>query len=53
VEVRRFGTNVMELERLRVWLKEMGCTEAVMESTGSYCVTRRDIFPLRAMESSE
>src|SRR5437667_1325535 len=26
----------MELERLRVWLKEMGCTEAVMESTGSY-----------------
>src|SRR5437870_13081611 len=36
VEVRRFGTNVMELERLRVWLKEMGCTEAVMESTGSY-----------------
>src|SRR5438874_1806430 len=35
-EVRRFGTNVMELERLRVWLKEMGCTEAVMESTGSY-----------------
>src|SRR5436190_20694599 len=27
VEVRRFGTNVMELERLGVWLKEMGCTE--------------------------
>src|SRR5438093_10780010 len=26
----------MELERLRVWLKEMGWTEAVMESTGSY-----------------
>src|SRR5438876_855792 len=32
VEVRRFGMNVMELERLRVWLKEMGCTEAMMEA---------------------
>lgn len=36
VEVRRFGTNVKELERLRTWLQETGCTEAVMESTGSY-----------------
>ena len=36
VEVRRFGTNVKELERLRAWLQETGCTEAVMESTGSY-----------------
>ena len=35
-EVRRFGTNVKELERLRAWLQQMGCTEAVMESTGSY-----------------
>jgi transposase len=35
-EVRRFGTNVKELERLRAWLMESGCTEAVMESTGSY-----------------
>src|SRR5262245_30753049 len=35
-EVRRFGTSVKELERLRVWLLESGCTEAVMESTGSY-----------------
>src|SRR5204862_7547909 len=39
VEVRRFGTNVMELERLRVWLKEMGCTEEVMERTGTYWIT--------------
>ena len=36
VEVRRFGTNVKDLERLRSWLQETGCTEAVMESTGSY-----------------
>jgi len=36
VEVRRFSTNVKELERLRTWLRETACTEAVMESTGSY-----------------
>src|SRR5207247_2939880 len=35
-EVRRFGTTVKELERLRAWLMEKKCTEAVMESTGSY-----------------
>src|SRR6266446_70030 len=35
-EVRQFGTSVKELERLRAWLLESGCTEAVMESTGSY-----------------
>src|SRR5437870_5075360 len=35
-EVRRFGTSVKELERLQAWLKESECTEAVMESTGSY-----------------
>src|SRR6266571_684409 len=35
-EVRRFGTSVKELERLRAWLTERRCTEAVMESTGSY-----------------
>jgi len=35
-EVRRFGTSVKELERLRAWLLEKGCTAAVMESTGSY-----------------
>lgn len=36
VEVRRFGTTVKELERLLAWLQQTGCTEAVMESTGSY-----------------
>src|SRR5207247_6152814 len=35
-EVPRFGTTVKELERLRAWLVETKCTEAVMESTGSY-----------------
>jgi transposase len=35
-EVRRFGTSVLELERLRAWLLEKGCTDVVMESTGSY-----------------
>jgi transposase len=35
-EVRRFGTNVRDLEALKAWLLEKGCTEAVMESTGSY-----------------
>src|SRR5947199_370868 len=40
-EVRRFGTSVKELERLRTWLLESGCTEAVMERTGSYWKTNR------------
>ena len=34
-EVRRIGTSVKELERLRAWLVETKCTEAVMESSGS------------------
>jgi len=35
-EVRRFGSNVRDLEALRAWLLEKGCREVVMESTGSY-----------------
>jgi transposase len=35
-EVRRFGTSVPELQRLKAWLAEKGCTDVVMESTGSY-----------------
>jgi transposase len=35
-EIRRFSTLNEDLERLRVWLQERGCTHAVMESTGSY-----------------
>lgn len=30
VEVRRFGTNVKDLEKLRAWLQQTGCSEAVM-----------------------
>src|SRR4051794_29324761 len=36
VERRRFGTFNEDLERLRLWLEDEGCTHAVMESTGSY-----------------
>lgn len=36
VEVRRFETTNLELEKLRDWLASSGCTHAVMESTGSY-----------------
>lgn len=35
-EIRSFGTTVPELERLRDWIQEEGCTHAIMESTGSY-----------------
>jgi transposase len=35
-EIRRFGTTMRELEKLKTWLTENGCTEVVMESTGSY-----------------
>jgi transposase len=35
-QLREFGTHPAELETLRLWLKEHGCTHAVMESTGSY-----------------
>lgn len=35
-QIRNFGTTVGELERLRAWLVEHGCTQVVMESTGTY-----------------
>jgi transposase len=35
-EIRKFGTIVAELEHLRDWLVQEGCSHAVMESTGSY-----------------
>ena len=35
-ERRRFGTTSRELSRLRIWLKERGVAEAVMESTAQY-----------------
>lgn len=36
VEQREFGTTNAQLRRLRAWLRERGCTHAVMESTGAY-----------------
>src|SRR3984893_10511718 len=36
VEIRKFGTIRVELERLRDWLKQQEATHVVMESTGSY-----------------
>src|SRR5579883_3289539 len=35
-EIRQFGTFNSDLELLRQWLAEQGCTDVVMESTGSY-----------------
>jgi len=35
-EIRSFGTTVAELEKLRDWIQQEGCTHAIMESTGSY-----------------
>lgn len=36
MEVRKFGTIVSELAKLKAWLLECGCTHVVMESTGNY-----------------
>jgi transposase len=35
-EIRSFRTLLPDLERLRAWLIEEGCTHAVMEATGVY-----------------
>jgi hypothetical protein len=35
-ETRPFGTTAAELEKLRQWVEQQGCTHAVMESTGAY-----------------
>lgn len=35
-ESRKFGTMTRDLNELRDWLKEKGCTHVVMESTGVY-----------------
>ena len=35
-EIRKFGTIVAELEHLRDWLIQEGCSHVVMESTGPY-----------------
>jgi transposase len=35
-ETRTFGTTTGELQELRAWLQEKGCTQVAMESTGVY-----------------
>src|SRR5262249_50697608 len=39
VETRLYGTFVHDLEKMRAWIvEELGCTDAAMESTGSYWI---------------
>ena len=35
-EIRRYGTTTAQLEQLRDWLGQIGCTHVGMESTGVY-----------------
>jgi len=44
VKTRAFGTNVPELEKLRAWLVEEGCTSVAMESTGSYWIPVKNVL---------
>lgn len=37
-EIRSYGTTTSELEQLRDWLQQVGCTHIGMESTGVYWV---------------
>lgn len=37
-EIRTFGTTTAQLETLRAWVLEAGCTQVGMESTGVYWV---------------
>jgi hypothetical protein len=36
VEVREFSTFTADIEAMKAWLVQAGCTHVVMESTGSY-----------------
>ncbi|MBV8376758.1 MAG: IS110 family transposase [Verrucomicrobia bacterium] len=38
VTTREFGTTVPELQAIKAWLVEQGCTSVAMESTGSYWI---------------
>ena len=37
-EIRTYGTTTAQLEQLRDWLRQIGCTHVGMESTGVYWV---------------
>jgi transposase len=44
VEVREYGTTVPQLNQLKAWLLQKGCTSVAMESTGSYWVPVKNIL---------
>jgi transposase len=44
VTTRAFGTTVPELEKLKRWLVQEGCTSVAMESTGSYWIPVKNIL---------
>jgi len=44
VTTRTFGTTVPELEKLKQWLIQEGCTSVAMESTGSYWIPVKNIL---------
>ena len=44
VTTRAFGTTVPELEKLKLWLIQEGCTSVAMESTGSYWIPVKNIL---------
>jgi len=44
VTTRMFGTTVPELEKLKQWLVQEGCTSVAMESTGSYWIPVKNIL---------
>ncbi len=44
VTTRMFGTTVPELEKLRQWLIQEGCTSVAMESTGTYWIPMKNIL---------
>ena len=43
-EIRKFGTTVGELEKLKAWLEQHACREVVAESTGPYWEPVLNVF---------
>ena len=44
VETREYGTTVPQLEELKQWLHQKGCTSVAMESTGSYWIPVKNVL---------
>ena len=44
VESREYGTTVPQLEELRKWLHQKGCTSVAMESTGPYWIPVKNVL---------